>query len=256
MNKIIKDKYGSNRMHTESTCLLCGIKFWTRLDWYNVGEGRYCSFACARKSKTSKRITVKCDCCGKEKDITEVQFNKKTKTGYRFCSRLCRNKSQGIGKLIQPLHYGKSTIIRRYVNLSKDDKCLNCKNELGVKQRSYCCRKCQHDYIYKNSIEKWLSGEISGNHKGEERLAPFIRRYLMDRSNNKCSKCGWGEVNKKSGKIPLTINHIDGNAKNSIESNLEVLCPNCHSLTPNYGALNRGNGRLQRKLKIQNKNPR
>lgn len=41
-----------------------------------------------------------------------------------------------------------------------------------------------------------------------------------------------------TGKVPLEIHHIDGNYLNNNISNLQVLCPNCHSLTSNYKALN------------------
>lgn len=37
----------------------------------------------------------------------------------------------------------------------------------------------------------------------------------------------------------LQIHHIDGNHYNNEESNLQLLCPNCHSLTPTFGALNK-----------------
>jgi DNA-directed RNA polymerase subunit RPC12/RpoP len=36
----------------------------------------------------------------------------------------------------------------------------------------------------------------------------------------------------------LEIHHIDGNYLNNTIENLQVLCPNCHSLTLNYKALN------------------
>jgi predicted HNH restriction endonuclease len=39
------------------------------------------------------------------------------------------------------------------------------------------------------------------------------------------------------------VEHIDGNYENDREKNLTLLCPNCHSLTPTFRALNRGNGR-------------
>ena len=59
-------------------------------------------------------------------------------------------------------------------------------------------------------------------------------------------RCGWCEINPTSGKIPLEIEHIDGNYKNNTEENLILLCPNCHSLTPTYRALNKGHGRKER----------
>ena len=38
------------------------------------------------------------------------------------------------------------------------------------------------------------------------------------------------------------MEHIDENYANK-EENLILLCPSCHSLTPTYGARNKGKGR-------------
>ena len=54
-------------------------------------------------------------------------------------------------------------------------------------------------------------------------------------------------MNPFSNIIPLEIEHIDGNYLNNSESNLTLLCPNCHSLTATYKGANRGNGRKDRK---------
>lgn len=35
-------------------------------------------------------------------------------------------------------------------------------------------------------------------------------------------------------KIPLELDHIDGNHFNNEEKNLRFLCPNCHAQTPTY----------------------
>ena len=50
-----------------------------------------------------------------------------------------------------------------------------------------------------------------------------------------------------SKKIPIELEHIDGNSENNNLSNLKLLCPNCHSLTSTYRFLNVGNGRYKRK---------
>ena len=56
-------------------------------------------------------------------------------------------------------------------------------------------------------------------------------------------ECGWGEKNKFSNTVPIELEHIDGNSENNQLDNLKLLCPNCHSLTPTYKGLNKGNGR-------------
>jgi hypothetical protein len=46
-----------------------------------------------------------------------------------------------------------------------------------------------------------------------------------------------------TGKVPLEVDHIDGNWNNHRPEYVRLLCPNCHALTPTFKGLNRGNGR-------------
>jgi 5-methylcytosine-specific restriction endonuclease McrA len=63
-------------------------------------------------------------------------------------------------------------------------------------------------------------------------------------------RCGWDEINKYTNKIPLEVEHIDGNWKNNKEENLELICPNCHSLTKTYKGGNRGKGRPRKTVSL------
>ena len=60
----------------------------------------------------------------------------------------------------------------------------------------------------------------------------------------KCELCGnstWmGE------KIPLELHHKDGDHFNNDFDNLQILCPNCHALEPNY----RGSNKISHKNKV------
>lgn len=71
-------------------------------------------------------------------------------------------------------------------------------------------------------------------------LKVWARNHLLELANYSCSKCKWNTPNPVIGKPILTVNHIDGNWKNNEFGNLEVLCYNCHTLTPTFGALNVG----------------
>jgi len=70
-----------------------------------------------------------------------------------------------------------------------------------------------------------------------------IRKFLIEKANERCQRCGRAERHEKTGRVPLEVEHIDGDWQNACESNLAVLCPNCHALTPTFRGMNRGKGR-------------
>ena len=123
-------------------------------------------------------------------------------------------------------------------------KCFNCNKEIK-KSNKYCSNICQKEYEYREYIKKWKNNETTGL-KGEYQISNYIKAYLFNKYNDKCARCGWGETNKYTGKIPLEVEHIDGNYKNNNENNLILLCPNCHSLTSTYKGANLNNGRKTR----------
>lgn len=126
------------------------------------------------------------------------------------------------------------------------NNCIHCTSKFTTrKQKKFCSIKCQLDYQYIKYIELWQNGQVSGE-KYEGEVSSHVRRWLFTKYESKCCKCGWAEIHPVTNLIPLQVNHIDGNWSNHIPSNLELLCPNCHSMTPNYGNLNRGNGRKKR----------
>ena len=124
-------------------------------------------------------------------------------------------------------------------------KCINCNKEIKSRNK-YCFIKCQKEYEYNVYIHKWKNGEIDGM-RGNYQISMYLKTYLLRKYNNRCARCGWGEVNKYTGNIPLEIEHIDGNYRNNAENNLIILCPNCHSLTSTYKGANLNNGRKERR---------
>jgi len=124
---------------------------------------------------------------------------------------------------------------------AKKALCKNCGKEFIVYKGSmgiYCSHECQQEYQYKEWVKEWKSSNTD-NSNGKYWLSERIRRYMLEKHNSKCEKCGWGEKNKYTGKTPLQIHHIDGNCLNNREENLQLLCPNCHSLTENFGSRNK-----------------
>ena len=51
-----------------------------------------------------------------------------------------------------------------------------------------------------------------------------------------CEQCG--NTQWMNRPIPLEVHHIDGDKNNNQLENLQLLCPNCHALTPTYRGKN------------------
>ena len=142
-------------------------------------------------------------------------------------------RSKNVGK--EPANKNKKT--KKY--------CLYCGKQISQKNK-YCSLICKHNYEYDQYIIRWKAGEESGIN-GDYGISRFLRRYLFEKYQCKCSNCGWSKENPYTHKIPLEIEHIDGNFQNNSEENLTLLCPNCHSLTSTYKGANKGKGRKSRK---------
>jgi hypothetical protein len=169
----------------------------------------------------------RCKCCGKIRPYE--------KRDNFYCSKECWTKSKMVE--VKKLH---GIIV----------ECLNCNTETN--NSKFCSRKCAQEFKSKELIKKWLAGESFPQMKFPKPL----KKYLIQIKGNKCEKCDWCEAHPITGKVPIQLNHIDGNSSNNSYENLELLCPNCHSLTPNFGALNKGYGRTYRykKSHISTKN--
>jgi hypothetical protein len=78
-----------------------------------------------------------------------------------------------------------------------------------------------------------LEDIISGKFKGHYGSSKLRKRLIKDGyKENKCEIC---KINNWNGKdITLELHHIDGNRGNNRIENLSILCPNCHSQTPNH----------------------
>ena len=171
-----------------------------------------------------------CKHCGKEIAGNKIFCNHSCSATYNNLNKVKVKKSTGVLKLRGVLH-----------------TCKNCDKVLKKNSATYCSFECQKNFQYTEKINAWKSGDGTSLNKVHGNVSSTIRKYLFVKFEHKCCKCGWSEINPKSGKIPLEVEHINGDSSDNREENLELLCPNCHSLTPTYRALNRGKGRHSRR---------
>jgi len=59
-----------------------------------------------------------------------------------------------------------------------------------------------------------------------------LKPHLIKERGHKCEKCGLSEWLGEL--IPLEVDHISGDRTDNQESNLTLLCCNCHALTPTW----------------------
>lgn len=67
-----------------------------------------------------------------------------------------------------------------------------------------------------------------------------LKRRLFNASLKleRCEECNWAR-RSEDGRIPLELDHINGNSRDNRLENLRVLCPNCHSLKLTHRGRNR-----------------
>lgn len=185
----------------------------------------FCGRKCAGEFKASlAKIEFICEECG----VHFKRLRNSRRKAHIYCSRKCANKSS-----------------RRPKSPLKD--CPNCGTK-HIRSR-FCSVSCKKQFTYESFIRDWLSGEQVASHYKDVncQVHQYIRKYLFEQNKNCCQKCFWSIKNEFTGKVPLQIHHKDGNCQNNCIENLELLCPNCHSLTKNFGSGNKGNSKRSRR---------
>lgn len=132
--------------------------------------------------------------------------------------------------------------------------CENCGKEYykykGHRGR-FCSHECCIEFNKKELIKRWENGEYDGDNR--YRLSPTIKEYIMGIRGNVCEVCKQSYINPYTKLSILQIHHIDGDASNNHPENLQVLCPNCHAMTENFGSRNKFSARGYRKEEYKNK---
>jgi len=113
----------------------------------------------------------------------------------------------------------------------------------------FCSPRCQHDAEFRMRVRLLEAGVYPQC----PWTSSFLRRYLIETLGERCSRCGWEGRNPVTGRVTIEVEHIDGDWRNNRPANLTLLCPNCHSLTPTYRALNRGHGREARLARLRSR---
>lgn len=115
-------------MNIITQCQTCQIDFSARSSEVNRGNAKYCTLTCFYKRKRPKKQpNSKCHMCSKLFYRSPSSLN--TKTGYVFCSRVCKEEAQTIkaGNLFKIPHYGTEN--KNYRKIAFDtflNQCNRC----------------------------------------------------------------------------------------------------------------------------------
>jgi hypothetical protein len=202
-------------------CLECGKE---------TSNNKFCSLSCSAKtqrrnfSPRKRKEQKQCLQCS-------TLFYYGYSTAQKFCSSSCSATYNNIKR-------GQRHPLRHC------EYCGKALTKASQRKNKYCSSPCSAQSISKAVIDAWIRDPNTATQK--QGLSRSVKLYLIREAENKCTQCGWGEINPATGKSPLEIDHIDGDCYNNFPDNLRVLCPNCHSLTPTYKALNKNGKRKYR----------
>ena len=87
-------------------------------------------------------------------------------------------------------------------------------------------RNKTHDYNTRPLDAILVQGKLENTWRLKNRL---LREGLKENQCEHCGKTKWLGL-----PIPLELHRKDGDRTNNSLQNIELLCPNCHSLTDNY----------------------
>ena len=172
-------------------------------------------------------IEIKCKHCGKI-IITPKSENK------LFCNSSCaasfNNKIPKRNKQIKP-------IVKKDIKINVEKRYANCNNILiKSSSKKFCSNKCQAELNWKNKKDEIILGNVT--------KSPTIKKFIIERDSYRCNICKletWNNV-----KIPLVLDHINGDSTNNFPINLRLICPNCDALSEFYKNKNKGRGRQKR----------
>lgn len=90
-------------------------------------------------------------------------------------------------------------------------------------------------------LEDIINGEYKQKYKGSKLKDRLIKAGYK---THQCERCGLTEW--LGNPIPLQLHHKDGDHDNNLIENIELLCPNCHSLTDTFAGKNIKNKKNKR----------
>lgn len=119
----------------------------------------------------------------------------------------------------------------RSFSTSRDRKSINVRvSTTQSRPEGYECKKC--DLWFRRKMQYMAHCRIHYRTFEDLKSDSSRRKWLIRERGHRCEICFNTEWNNV--KIPIELDHISGDADDNGRSNLRLVCPNCHALTPTY----------------------
>ena len=172
--------------------------------------------------------TKKCIFCGKKYTPVKCHRYGKDFKKSKYCSQTCWKSAIGLranldrecptcgkkfrARLQKGVYCSTKCAVKKKTGIFKN--CIICDKEFyvqkfNVAKRKYCSKNCADKGQIKYSIPR----------KG------IYNYFKINGFIKKCEECGYD-----THREILSVHHKDFDRTNNSEENLEILCPNCHSI--------------------------
>lgn len=156
----------------------------------------------------------------------------------RFCNKQCacafstKNKRAEINEAVRQKLKGRAVSTSHLQTEEVREK----RNKTMIEK--YGTISFQH-HDFSQEKKEAIKQKVSETRRKQRHSRPFQdcshnlkKKILIEELGHQCSKCNLSEW--LGEKIPLELDHIDGDHSNKEKSNFRLLCANCHSLTPTF----------------------
>lgn len=109
-----------------------------------------------------------------------------------------------------------------------------CQDRFGFSPSSWCDAVFRGDIIPRPvamPLQRLLAAD-----QPRSRNNIKLRLIAEGVKENHCEECGISRWHKRP--LSLCLHHVNGDRHDNRLENLQLLCPNCHSQTPNFGSRN------------------
>lgn len=179
-------------------------------------------------------MKIKCDHCDK---IFKKLPSAIKRTKHNFCSQSCAGIFNNTGKIRGPYKHNGEGRHELYEKARELRKLNYGYKTIATLLKSKVSWQTIRNWTSNIHSDKEKSIQISAERRQAKSISELrgkdaIRKFLIKKRGYKCEECKRKEW--QNNPIPIEVHHIDGNKKNNTEENLQLLCLNCHALTPTF----------------------